>query len=82
MSEPVMQIQMISVHAGDSLYKTDRSSVKSLRALKNWGSSSGPNVMKLFLSVIYKFSYQARVFVIQVLKSLPKVNTVAYWEYS
>jgi hypothetical protein len=48
MSEPVMQIQMISVHAGDSLYKTDRSSVKLLRALKNWESSSGANVIKLF----------------------------------
>jgi len=41
MSEPVMQNQMISVHAGDSLYKTDRSSVKLLSTLKNLGTSSG-----------------------------------------
>ncbi len=42
----------------------------------------GANVIKLFLSVIYKFSYQARVFVRLGLKSMPGTNTLAYYENS
>jgi hypothetical protein len=42
----------------------------------------GANVIKLFWSVIYIFLYKARVFVRLGLKSLPRTNTVAYYENS
>ncbi len=38
----------------------------------------GRDVTKLFTVVIYEFSYQARVFVLLVWKSLPKANMLAY----
>jgi hypothetical protein len=41
------------------------------------GTRAGAKLIKLFTSVIYKCSYQARVFVILVWKSLPKSNTLA-----
>ncbi len=41
----------------------------------------GPNTIK-FLSVIYKFSKQARVFVITRLKSFPGANTLACYIHS
>jgi hypothetical protein len=40
----------------------------------------GANVIKLFLHVNYRFSYQARVFVRLDWKSLPNTNTLAYYE--
>jgi len=40
----------------------------------------GANVIKLFLSVIYEFSYLAQVFVRLGWKSLPGTNTLAYYE--
>jgi hypothetical protein len=42
----------------------------------------GANFIKLFMSVIYKFSYKARVFVRLGLKSMPGTNTLAYHENS
>jgi hypothetical protein len=44
--------------------------------------SSGANVIKLFWSVIYRFSDLARVFVRLGLKSLPRTNPLAYNENS
>ncbi len=44
--------------------------------------TSGPNVIKLFTTVIYEFSYLARVFVRIGLKSLSGTNTPAYYEKS
>ena len=44
--------------------------------------SPGPNVIKLFLSVNYGLSYEARVFVRPGKKSLPMTNTLAYYEHS
>ncbi len=38
---------------------------------------SGVNAIKLFLSVIYEFSYKARVFARLGWKSLPGTNTLA-----
>ncbi len=40
----------------------------------------GANVIKHFLSVIYGFSYKARVFVSLDWKSLPMTNTLVYYE--
>jgi hypothetical protein len=40
----------------------------------------GVNVIKLFLSLIYGFSYPATVFIILDRKSLPIANTLAYYE--
>ncbi len=40
------------------------------------------NVIKLFLSVIYEFLYQARVFVRLGWKGLPGTNTLAYYEHT
>ncbi len=42
--------------------------------------STGANVIKLFLSEIYGFSYKARVFVMLYWKGLPRTNTLAYYE--
>ncbi len=42
--------------------------------------SLGPNVIKHFFSVIYEFSYWARVFVRLSWKSLPGTNTLAYYQ--
>jgi hypothetical protein len=42
----------------------------------------GSNVIKKFLSVIYEFLCQARVFLKQDWKSLPARNTLAYYEKS
>ncbi len=39
----------------------------------------GANVIDLFLSVIYGFSYQATAFVRLSWKSLPGTNTLAYY---
>jgi hypothetical protein len=41
---------------------------------------SGANVIKLFLPVIYRFSYKATVFVILDWKSLPMTNALVYYE--
>jgi hypothetical protein len=41
---------------------------------------AGLNVIKLFLSVKYGFSYEARVFVRPGKKSLPMTNTLAYYK--
>ncbi len=38
----------------------------------------GANVIKLFMSIIYSFSYEARVLVRIGSKSLPGTNTLAY----
>jgi hypothetical protein len=40
----------------------------------------GPNVIKLFLSVIYEFLYKARVFVRLGWKILPMTNTLDYYK--
>ncbi len=40
----------------------------------------GANVIKLFLSVIYEFSYKAGVFSRIIWKSLPRTNTLPYYE--
>ncbi len=45
---------------------------------KIYNASPGPNVIKLFLYIINKFSYQARVFVIIGGKNLPGTNTLTY----
>jgi hypothetical protein len=45
-------------------------------------SPPGANVIKLFWSVTYRFSHLARVFVRLGLKSLPRTNTLAYYENS
>jgi hypothetical protein len=42
--------------------------------------SPGPNVIKLFTSVIYEFSYHAGMFGRPGLKSLPGTNAIAYYE--
>jgi hypothetical protein len=42
-------------------------------------SAPGANVIKLFMSVIYGFSYYARVYVRLDQKSLPMTNTQAYY---
>jgi hypothetical protein len=39
----------------------------------------GANVIKLFLFVMYEFSYQAGLFVRIGLKSFPGTNTLAYY---
>jgi hypothetical protein len=43
-------------------------------------SRPGANVIKLFVSVIYEFSYQAKVFARLGLKSLPQRNTLAHYK--
>ncbi len=54
-----------------------------LRTFINYGRKKfyniapGANVIKLHLSLIYGFSYQARVFVRQSKKILPRTNTLA-----
>jgi hypothetical protein len=44
------------------------------------GLAPGANVIKPFLSVIYRFPYYARVFVRLDWKSLRMTNTVAYYK--
>ncbi len=43
-------------------------------------SRPGANVIKLFLSVMYGFSYKARVFLRLDQESLPMTNTLAFYE--
>ncbi len=48
--------------------------------LPGTNTPAGANVIKLFLSVIYRFSYKATVFVTLDWKGLPRTNTLAYYE--
>jgi hypothetical protein len=48
--------------------------------LNSLSLSPGANVIKLFLSLIYGFSYKTRVFIRLVWKNLPMTITVAYYE--
>ncbi len=59
----------------------DLANINILRLKKGFITlGTGPNVIKLFLSVISGFSYQARVFVRLEQKSSPMTNTLAYCE--
>ncbi len=69
----------------ESLGRDKHSSL--LRAFVNYGQklyttlATGADVIKHVLSVIYRFSHYARVFIRLGWKSLPSTNALAYYEH-